>query len=243
MHVITDHIFALKRAFQLIFQGKFLLFFIPGIVIATLYLIYLGLATSVYSFLEIVSYVPWVGSYLESGVDVLYGWVDSFSLFIYQFVIISILSPFHTVLSEKIELHETGRKFKVGWEKIVNDIVRTLGVIILGGLMFLALKLIWMFLAWILGITFLNPVVSAILIGFFTGFNSYDYSLERHDISVFKSWKYGFRYPLHMIVTGGLFTTLLLIPFIGVVIAPVLLTMVGTINFLRIKEQNKGIGL
>lgn len=40
-----------------------------------------------------------------------------------------------------------------------------------------------------------------------------------------------------MILTGGVFTLLLFIPYLGVVIAPVLLTMVGTINFLRMKER------
>ena len=239
MNAVKDHVFAIYRTFSLLIQGKFLLFFIPGIAIAIFYLLYLKSVSTVSSYLEVVSYVPWIGGYLETGVGVLYGWIEGISLFLYQFVIISLLSPFHTILSEKVDLHETGNKFKVGWEKIVNDIVRTLGVVILGGLMYLFFKLIWLLIAWLLGISFLNPIVGAILIGFFTGFNSYDYSLERYDISVFKSWGYAFRHPLHMILTGGIFSTLLFIPYIGVVIAPVFLTMVGTICFLKIEERKK----
>jgi uncharacterized protein involved in cysteine biosynthesis len=76
-----------------------------------------------------------------------------------------------------------------------------------------------------------------ILLAFFTGFNSYDYSLERYDVSVGKSWKYAFSHPLHMIFTGLIFTAFLMIPFVGVVIAPVLLTMVGTICYLRMEKK------
>jgi uncharacterized protein involved in cysteine biosynthesis len=104
--------------------------------------------------------------------------------------------------------------------------------------MYFMVYFLWVIFAWLLGISFLTPFISALLIGFFTGFNSYDYALERHHISVFKSWGYAFRHPLQMLLTGGVFTFLLFIPFIGVVIAPVLLTMVGTINYLRIKESD-----
>lgn len=237
MLAILDHLYALKRTFQLLLNGKFLLYFIPGIVIAILYLWYLNTVSTVNDTLGVVSYIPWVGSYLEEGKNILFGWVEGISLFVYQFLIITALSPFHTLLSEKIDTNETGNKFDFGWEKVVNDIVRTLGVVILGGLLYLGVKLIWMLLAWIVGISFLNPVVSAIIIGFFTGFNSYDYCLERYDISVYKSWKYAWKHPLHMIITGGIFSSLLFIPYIGVVIAPVFLTIVGTICFLRIRGR------
>lgn len=237
MHAILDHLYALKRTLQLLISGKFLLFFIPGIIIAVLYLWYLQSVSSVNNYLGVVSYIPWVGDYLESGKNALFGWIEGISLFVYQFIIITVLSPFHTLLSEKVDTHESGKQFKFGWEKIVNDIVRTLGVVILGGLLYLGIKLLWMLLAWIIGISFLNPIVSAILIGFFTGFNSYDYCLERYDISVYRSWKYAWKHPLHMLITGGIFSSLLFIPYIGVVIAPVFLTILGTICFLRIRNR------
>lgn len=237
MNAIKDHIAALKWTFLQILQGRFIWFFIPGIVIAVFYIIYLSQVKTLNDLLGVVNYIPWVGSYLEDGKTALFGWLEGLSLFVYQFIIISVLSPFHTILSERVDQEITQRKFKSGWEKIVNDIVRTLGVVILGGLMYLGLKLLWMLFAWALGISFLNPVVSALLIGFFTGFNSYDYSLERHDISVFKSWKYSRKNWLYMLLTGGIFSTFLFIPYIGVVLAPVVLTMIGTFCFIRIQNR------
>jgi CysZ protein len=237
MHAIKDHIAALQWTLLQIVQGRFILYFLPGIAIALGYIIYLGQVKSLNEMLGVVSYIPWIGGYVEDGKNMLFGWLEGISLFAYQFIIISLLSPFHTSLSEKVDTAITHKAFQGGWEKIANDIVRTLGVVILGGLMYIGLKLIWMLFAWAIGISFLNPIVSALLIGFFTGFNSYDYSLERHDVSVFQSWKYSRKHWLHMLLTGGVFSSLLFIPYIGVVLAPVVLTMVGTFCYLRIDAR------
>lgn len=237
MKAITDHFYSIRKAFTLLFKGHYLIFFIPGIVIAILFYMYTRGLESASSTLGLVEHVPWIGSYLQSAVDTLFGWITDFSFYIYQFTIITLLSPFHTLLSQRVDEHETGRKFDDGWQKFFNDILRTLGVAVLGGLMYFFINFIWWIFAWILGLGFLSPFISAAVIGFFTGFNSYDYSLERYDISVGKSWGYAFSHPLQMMLTGGLFTALLYIPFVGVVIAPVLLTMVGTLNYLRMEER------
>lgn len=239
MNAIKDHFEAVIRCFQLFLQGKFLLFFLPGVMISIFFLYYLQSVKSVSGYLDVVSYVPWVGDYLQTGVSTLVGWIEGISIFIFQFVLITVLSPVHTILSEKLDSHETQRTFKAGWEKIINDIVRTIGIAILGGLMYLFFKLIWSLLAWLLGLGFITPYISLILIAFFTGFNSYDFSLERYDYSVSKSWGFAFRHPLHMVLTGLIFTGLLSIPYIGVVLAPVFLTMVGTLSFLKINARKK----
>lgn len=237
MTAIKNHIFAIQLSLKLLFQGKFLLFFIPGIVIAVFFLMYAQGLESANSALGVVSYVPWVGEYLQAGVDAIFSWIEGISIFIYQFTIITLLSPFHTILSERVDEHQTGRKFEAGWQKFLNDILRTIGVAFLGGLMYMVIKFFWWAFAYLLGISFLDPYISMILLAFFTGFNSYDYSLERYDVSVGKSWGYAFSHPLHMIFTGLIFTACLLIPYVGVVIAPVLLTMVGTMCYLRMDKS------
>lgn len=237
MNAIKDHVAALYWTILQIVQGRYLLYFIPGIVIALFYIIYMSQIKSVNDMLSIVDYIPWVGGYLEEGKNTVFGWLEGVSLYFYQFIIITLLSPFHTLLSERIDENITQRTFKSGWEKIINDLIRTLGVVILGGLMFIVLKLTWMLFAWLLGISFLNPFISAILVGFFTGFNSYDFSLERDDVSVFQSWRYSRKHWLHMVITGGIFSAFLFIPYIGVVLAPVILTMIGTFCYIRIQQR------
>jgi CysZ protein len=235
MRSFKDHLSALKHALKLLLEGRFLIFFIPGLFIASVFFIYLIAIGAFGSLIGLVSYTPWVGDHIETAVDSVFSWVNSISIFIYQFTIITLLSPFHTVLSQRIETHETGKVFKSNGAKFINDILRTIGVVIVGGFIYFTLFLLWTFLAWIFGLSFLSPIVSAILIAFFTGFNSYDYSLERHNIKIIDSWKFAFKNPIQLILTGLIFTLLLSIPVIGVVIAPVLLTMVGTINYLRMK--------
>jgi len=238
MKFITDHAYAVYRTFSLLVQGKYLLFFLPGVVLAIGYFFYLQSLSTVNDYLGVVSYVPYIGDSLQAGVTIFFGWIEGLSLFVFQFILITLLSPFHTILSEKLDREETGSDFKNSWEKIINDIVRTIGVAILGGFMYLFIKLIWLMLAYVLGLGFLTPYMSLIFIAFFTGFNSYDFSLERYNYSVAKSWGYAFTHPLHMIVTGLIFTGFLAIPHIGIVLAPVFLTMVGTFSFLRIRQRN-----
>ncbi|WP_107039179.1 EI24 domain-containing protein [Brumimicrobium mesophilum] len=240
MKAFKNHYLALKHALTLLLSGHFLIFFIPGLVIASFYLIYIIIVGSVGSLVGFISYIPWIGSYMGLAVDSIFNGVNSVSIYLYQFTIITLLSPFHTILSERVETHKNGKTYKSNFSKFFNDLLRTLGIAILGAIIYLSLFLLWSFLAWIFNLNFLSPFISAILIAFFTGFNSYDYSLERHGIKVKDSWVFAFQNPLQMILTGLIFTIILYIPVIGVVIAPVLLTMVGTINYLKL-TQNQSI--
>ena len=239
MNALKDHYYSIKRSLTLLFQGHFLLYFIPGLFLALLFFIFsqgLSLVGSSFGFL---GSIPWVGQYIGAAVNTTFGWIYGLSIFIYQFTILLLYSPFNTLLSQKLEAKETGKELIYDWVQIFKDILRLIGIVFIGGFLYLGAYLIWTIFAWILGISILSPFVSLVLVGFFTGFNSYDYSLERHKVGVIESWGYAFRHPLHMVLTGLLFTFLIFIPIIGVVLAPVLMTMVGTLNYLRIKERSK----
>jgi CysZ protein len=237
IQALKDHLFAIRVTVGFIVNGKFLLFFLPGVVISLGFLFYFQLVKSVEGYQNALSLLPWVGDYLYKGASFVIDWVEGLSIFIYQFILITVLSPFHTILSERVDEAQTLQKFSGNWENIINDLVRTLGIVVLGGLMYLVAKLAWLAIAYFIGGHLFTPYISLILIAFFTGFNSYDFSLERYHVSVAKSWKFAFHHPWHMLFTGLLFTGFLLIPFIGVVLAPVILTIVGTVSYLRIKAS------
>ena len=237
MNALKDHYFSIQRSFSLLFKGRFLLYFLPGLLLAFLFLAFSGGLSLINSSLGFLGSTPWIGNYISTAINTTFGWIYGASLFFYQFIILLVYSPFNTLLSQKIEAVETGQEIPFDWIQIFKDILRLIGIVVIWGILYLLIYLVWTILAWILGLSFLSPFVSLILVGFFTGFNSYDYSLERHKINVISSWGYAFRHPLHLILTGLLFTLLLYIPIIGVAIAPVLLTMVGTLNYLRIKKR------
>lgn len=235
--VFKDHMQAWKVTLRLLTLRSFLLFFLPGVFIAVLFLLVNQQLAAVGSYKSYLDYIPYVGKYLEKGAGFLEEILSGMTVFLYQFFVITLLSPFHTLLSEKVETKITSERFPFSWEKIVSDVVRTLGIVILGGLFYLLLKLIWLFVAWVFGLDFLSPYVTFLLISFFTGFNSYDYSLERHDVSVLKSWKFGQKYMSYMLLSGSLFGLIMLLPTIGVVLAPVVLTMSSTVVFIRLKQR------
>ena len=237
MKFITDHFYSVYRTFNLLIQGRFLLYFLPGVALAIIFFFFLQSLNTINNNLGIVSYIPYFGDSLETGVNKVFEWAEGISFFVFQFIVITLLSPFHTVLSERIDREETGSNFENSWSKIINDLVRTIGVAILGGLMYLFIKLVWLMVAYIFGIGFLTPYMTIVFVAFFTGFNSYDFSLERYGYSVAKSWTYAFKHPFHMISTGLIFTGFLAIPHIGIVLAPVFLTMVGTLSFLKIRNR------
>lgn len=166
MITLKYHLYALKRSLILLRKKQFFVFFIPGVVIALIFFTYLLTVGAIGNVVELVSYTPWIGSYMGTAVDSVFDWVNSISIFVYQFTLITLLSPFLTVLSQRVETHETGKIFQSNRVKFINDILRTIGVAIVGGFIYFSLFLLWTFLAWIFGLSFLSPIVSAILIAF-----------------------------------------------------------------------------
>lgn len=236
MSFIQLHLFAIKRSAQLMTSRSILRFILPGLIISIFFYLFIGGLNYTSSVVSLLEKTPWIGSFLESVFSTLFSWIENLSFSIYQFTIITLLSPVNTVLSQRIEMQETGKAFEISYIKIIRDILRLIGVIIVWAILYGAVYLLWILFAKIIGISFLNPYISLIIIAFFTGFNFYDHSLERHDINIIKSWKYAFQRPLHMITIGLIFAVILLIPFVGVIIAPVYSTIVATVVFFKEKD-------
>src|SRR5690554_7045136 len=78
MTAFKDHIYAFKRALTLLFQGKFLVYFIPGLVIAILFYFYTWGLSSLGGSLGFFSKIPWIGSFIAVGIETLFDWVNSF---------------------------------------------------------------------------------------------------------------------------------------------------------------------
>src|SRR5690554_6372718 len=136
MTAFKDHIYAFKRALTLLVQGKFLVYFIPGLVIAILFYFYTWGLSSLGGSLGFFSKIPWIGSFIAVGIETLLGWENSFSIFIFQSTLVALLSPFHTMLSELVVTHEKGQKLESNWSKFVYSISRSIGVVVVGGIFY-----------------------------------------------------------------------------------------------------------
>lgn len=240
-NVLNYHIQALKDSFSLLAKGKFLVYFLPGVIATILFFLFNSLLSSVF------------GS--DTALNEEAGWfsvaiikVGSVFEFIttqfYIFLVITLFSPFNTILSEKVDAHLTGQKFEFSIIRIINDLIRMVFIVIIALFFEFILIGLWWFFCWIVGIndTFVYKAFSFLIGAFFFGFSFYDHSLERYQISVGASMKFAFSNLFLVLLTGMIFKTLYYFPFfgstpyIGIAIAPVITTMISTIVYIQYRK-------
>ena len=236
MNFITHHLSALKNVFQSLINGRYLGFFLPGIVIAICYFFIVSLLSSWFGILDNLSYIPWVGDEIQKGVSFIAKWSDSVSYFIFQFIILTLFSPFNTILGEKLNYEITGKKIPGGFGRIISDLVRMVGILLIGLAFDFCFFLVWnLTLGNLFDVTFLTPYISLLISSFWLGFSFYDFALERDQINIGKSYSFALKNIQHTLLTGILFSLMMLIPYVGIIIAPVIATMLSTFNYYNMR--------
>lgn len=230
MKTIGHHFAALQWTLQQFAKGKFLLYFIPGLLIA-------------YFFWWVNSLVAGIGA--DADTETWLGWIfsgTSYVLsagtnFIMVFFILTILSPFNTFLSEAVDTELTGKVVGFDLMRFINDFFRMILVVIIAISLELLLSGIWWIISGILGLflplEYISIVISFLIMSFFYGFSFYDYSLERYEIGIGGSFRFSKRYFLPTLVTGVFFMAMFYIPIVGVAIASVVTTIMSTHVFLK----------
>ncbi len=190
----------------------------------------------------LISWYPW-----ERGLSLLTKVATVFSglltgilgLLIYKYVILILVSPFMTPLSQKVEEHLTGQSFDEPFSvgKAIQDIIRGIRV---------SLKNIIKELFFVAGlflfglIPLLAPFTTALIFlvqSYYAGFGNMDYTLERH-FNVKQSSQFVKRNRGFAIGNGVVFLGLLMIG-IGFVIAPPLATVAGTMGVSKRLDKAK----
>lgn len=240
MNSINYHIKALTTTFKELFQGNFLIYFIPGGVLTLIYL-WITFQTSSVAESFIIetdsSWINWAKGTINSSVEGLFGFFNFVIEQIYIFVTITLLSPFNTILSEKLENKLTGSTFKSSFIRFINDIFRMIFVVMIAITLEIAFMSFYYMISWFFGLGAINGIVFFIITAFFYGLSFYDFSLERYQVGVFGTFGFGFGKPLSMLLTGTIFIVLYSIPVIGVPIAPVITVMVSTIVYLYMNKR------
>lgn len=229
-----------ETIFRLFLQGKFLLFFLPGLIISILYWYWTSGPSIFEQSAESTSDIPLIGWMISGSFSFMDGMMDKIYEITYSFILLVLLSPFNTVLSERLDTHLTGRKFESGIIELINDVLRAIMVVIIAIVLEYSVMLLYFVLgAFIPGAIeqFLDPIMYFLIAAFFMGFSFYDYSLERYRFGTFGSLGYAFSRMTYMILAGGTFLLLLKIPYVGIILAPVLATMLSTLLYLQ--RENK----
>jgi CysZ protein len=236
MKAIQLHINAIKIVADQLMKGHFLLYFLPGLLVSFFFMSFFTLireGENAFSFLESV---PLIGSFLAGFIKGTFGVLHYLILQFYIFFILAILSPFNTFLSEGLDAALTGKEYPFNFIQIIVDFLRMVGLVVMAlTLQFFFMAIFWGF-SWILGLSFLNTLVFALISAFFIGFSFYDYSLERYKAGIFSSLEFSLKNAWTTTLTGLLFLAIYSIPFIGLIFAPVLLTMVSTVVYLQKKQ-------
>lgn len=234
MRAINYHI---KAVFEVILQlskGRFWLYFVPGLIVTGLYYYTVGWFESTSNSVSFLAKIPLIGSYLDSALagtfHVLKYIIDQF----YVFLILTVLSPFNTHLSEKLDSQITGQTFSSGVIRIINDLIRMVFIVIIALILEFFFLGIWWAISGLFGIPDSIYVIGSFLMAsFFFGFSFYDHSLERYEKGVFGSLGFAFKNMLIVTVTGAIFNLIYQIPFLGITLSPVLTTMVATVVFVQ----------
>lgn len=237
MKAIQHHIYAIKVSFEALSKGKYLTFFIPGLIVG---LFYYWAFSSTEELNESVSSYEGSNMVVDFFVWILQGAIgvgQAFLLVIFQFFVLTILSPFNSFLSEKFDADLTGRKFETGFVRILNDLLRAILVAIIALFLELIFMGVWWILSWLPLIGLLDPIMYFLIASFFFGFAFYDYSLERHNIGTFRSLGFAFSKMGHMIISGSIFTLIFMIPIAGIILAPVLVTLISTGVYIKLHEK------
>lgn len=236
MKAIHLHIIGIRKVFDSLMSGKYLLFFIPGIIVGILFWQSLLLADSLKSNLEFIQSIPLIGTFLQSGINSAFGFFDFLLKQLFVFFILTLLSPFNALLAEKIDSDENQQEHAFDLVKLINDLLRMIFLVtIITVLEGLFIAVYWIISRFITA-EWLNNTVFFLISAFFYGFSFYDYSLERDNKGVFSSLVYANRNMLTVTLTGICFLAMYSIHYIGVVVAPVIATMLATYIFIT-KER------
>lgn len=240
MKAITYHSKAVLATFKELFAGNFLLYFIPGGVLMILFMWFQYSTRSIESSLLIEADNSWI-NWIKGAVNATVHGVFSFFGFImeqvYIFAIITLLSPFNTMLSEKLENKLIGTTYTSTLASFINDFFRMVFVVIIALSLELSFLAFYWFISFIFGLGAIDEIVYFVLTAFFFGLSFYDFSLERDRINVFGTIAYAFSHPLSMILTGSIFLLIYNIPVLGIPLSPVITVMIATIVYLYISKK------
>ncbi|MFT7344326.1 MAG: CysZ protein [Lentimonas sp.] len=233
MKTIGHHFMALKWTFNRFFQGKFLLFLIPGFLFALIFWQIFDWSHSLHGGQENYSSFDWLNNTLNTTVEYSLSFFEFLLNQVYVFFVLTLLSPVNTYLSEKVDEELTGQTVGFDILRFVNELLRMILIVIIAlSLEFLLMGVWWIF-SWVFSLEETNTFVFFLITAFFYGFAFYDYSLERYEISVGGSLRFAKKFFLPVLVSGIIFSLLILIPVFGLAFAPVIATIYTTYVFLK----------
>jgi CysZ protein len=161
-------------------------------------------------------------------------------LMIYKYIVLIIMAPVLAFLSEKTEALATGRDYPFNLMQFLRDVMRGVLIAIRNITFELILTAILMLLVYIPIIGLIAPFFIFGVQSYYYGFSMIDYYSERHKRSIGESTRFVARHRGFAIANGALFYGLLVIPVIGILVAPTYAIVAATLGVLKLEEDGQG---
>ena len=186
----------------------------------------------------------WVKDFSDTALSTMLEWVVAIGLYylfhkMMKYIVLVLMSPVMSMISERTEEKLTGRQFPFEWGQFFKDIWR--GVLIAGRNF--AIEMFIVLAVWSVNIVLLITVpplgmVTSVIGGVFTwivgayfyGFATMDYTNERRRLSVKESVAFIRQNKGIAIGNGMVFAALMWVPIIGAYIGPVFATVMCTVG-------------
>lgn len=180
----------------------------------------------------LAQWVPWDWAHnsimfsLIIGLAVLVGiWI------LFKYILLTILSPVLSIISEKAERKFRGFNAGKGFS-VAGSAVRGVRINARNIIKEVLVSVVLLLLGLIPGIHIFAWILLFLIQFYFAGFGIMDFYLERH-LTFSETLNEVYRHKWAAVTLGAVFTILMLVPFVGVVIAPYLCTMAATRYFLN----------
>jgi len=189
----------------------------------------------------------WWGGWVKDAAGWVFGFTFGLIFFfiyniIYKYILLIILSPVLAYLSERIEEVKSMKTFPFDFGQLLKDILRGILIALRNLFIELGVILLCTLIAWLPGVGWLFGILLApflyILASYFLGFSMMDYTCERHRMKISQSTRFIRKHKGIAIGNGIVFNLLLLIPFVGISIGPILSVTAATLASLEAMEED-----
>jgi len=158
-------------------------------------------------------------------------------LYVYKYIVLILMAPILAILSEKVDAIINGKTYPFNMKQFIKDVVRGIIIAMRNVGIELMLLIVLFFIGFIPLIGWFAPFLMLIVQFYFYGFSMFDYCNERRNLSVSASSRFIYDHKWAAVTNGACFYLLLLIPFIGLLVAPTYAVTAATIVFSKLEAQ------
>lgn len=141
-------------------------------------------------------------------------------LSVYKYIILILMSPLLALLSERVETILTGNNYPFNMFDFLHDVIRGIALAVRNLVVELLLLFVVFFIGFIPLLNLATPFLTFYISSYYYGFSMLDYSNERRRFTVKQSIHFIRMQRGVAFGNGAVFYGLLLLPFIGWLIAP-----------------------